>query len=174
MAPERHETQYFEMFCNRGIYHQGWSAVTKQTARRGQRRHLPRSTTMSGSSTTRARTGRSRRTSPGKRPEKLRELQRLWLIEAVTFNVLPIDDRQLERFVPDLAGGRRSSRAIRRPCMARWDTVGELRDDHQEQVVSGHLGSEVPAKGAEGVIIAQGARSAAGASYAKGGKAKYY
>jgi arylsulfatase len=28
-AVERHQTQYFEMFCNRGIYHQGWSAVTK-------------------------------------------------------------------------------------------------------------------------------------------------
>ena len=28
-APERRETQYFEMFCNRGIYHKGWSAVTK-------------------------------------------------------------------------------------------------------------------------------------------------
>jgi arylsulfatase A-like enzyme len=28
-APEWHETQYFEMFCNRGIYHKGWSAVTK-------------------------------------------------------------------------------------------------------------------------------------------------
>src|SRR5499426_3622280 len=28
-AAERHTTQYFEMFGNRGIYHQGWSAVTK-------------------------------------------------------------------------------------------------------------------------------------------------
>ena len=28
-APERHDLQYFEMFGNRGIYHQGWSAVTK-------------------------------------------------------------------------------------------------------------------------------------------------
>ena len=28
-APERHETQYFEMMCNRGIYHKGWTAVTK-------------------------------------------------------------------------------------------------------------------------------------------------
>ena len=27
-APERHETQYFEMVCNRGIYHKGWTAVT--------------------------------------------------------------------------------------------------------------------------------------------------
>ena len=26
---DRHQTQYFEMFCNRGIYHQGWTAVTQ-------------------------------------------------------------------------------------------------------------------------------------------------
>ena len=28
-AADRHETQYFEMFCNRGIYHKGWTAVTR-------------------------------------------------------------------------------------------------------------------------------------------------
>ena len=28
-APDRHETQYFEMFGNRGLYHKGWTAVTK-------------------------------------------------------------------------------------------------------------------------------------------------
>ncbi len=37
-------------------------------------------------------------------PEKLRELQRLWLIEAVKYNVLPIDDRSVERANPDIAG----------------------------------------------------------------------
>ncbi len=37
-------------------------------------------------------------------PEKLHELQRLWLIEAVKYNVLPLDDRQSERFVPEIAG----------------------------------------------------------------------
>jgi arylsulfatase A-like enzyme len=30
-APGRHETQYFEMFVNRGIYHQGWTAVTRHS-----------------------------------------------------------------------------------------------------------------------------------------------
>ena len=30
-AAERHTTQYFEMFCNRGIYHQGWTAVTRHS-----------------------------------------------------------------------------------------------------------------------------------------------
>ena len=30
-AADRHETQYFEMFCNRGIYHKGWTAVTRHS-----------------------------------------------------------------------------------------------------------------------------------------------
>ena len=30
-AAERRETQYFEMFCNRGIYHRGWTAVTRHS-----------------------------------------------------------------------------------------------------------------------------------------------
>ena len=37
-------------------------------------------------------------------PEKLRELQRLFLIEAARYDVLPLDDRRVERFNPDLAG----------------------------------------------------------------------
>jgi arylsulfatase len=41
-----------------------------------------------------------------KMPEKLHELQRLWLIEAVKCSMLPLDDRQIERFVPELAGRR--------------------------------------------------------------------
>jgi arylsulfatase A-like enzyme len=50
-APERRETQYFEMFCNRGIYNDGWTAVTR-TARRGKSpRTCPRSRTTCGSST---------------------------------------------------------------------------------------------------------------------------
>ena len=32
-AAERHDLQYFEMFGNRGIYHKGWSAVTKHRRR---------------------------------------------------------------------------------------------------------------------------------------------
>ena len=37
-------------------------------------------------------------------PEKLAELQRLWLIEAVKYNVVPLDDRGYERINPDIAG----------------------------------------------------------------------
>ena len=62
-AAERHETQYFEMFGNRGIYHKGWTAVTRHKTPWiliGEK--TPASTTTSGSSTTRAKTGARRTT----------------------------------------------------------------------------------------------------------------
>ena len=37
-------------------------------------------------------------------PERLAELQRLFLIEATKYNVLPLDDRVAERILPDIAG----------------------------------------------------------------------
>ena len=51
----------------------------------------------------------ARRLDPGARPRRraageLHELQRLFLIEAAKYNVLPLDDRRVERFNPDLAG----------------------------------------------------------------------
>jgi arylsulfatase A-like enzyme len=64
-AAERHTTQYFEMFCNRGIYHQGWTAVTRHGTPWvlvGEEVPALDSTTTSGSSTTPRATGRRRRT----------------------------------------------------------------------------------------------------------------
>ena len=61
-AAERHETQYFEMFCNRGIYHQGWTAVTRHSTPWVMAADARRSTTTCGSST-RPTTGRRRTTS---------------------------------------------------------------------------------------------------------------
>ncbi len=40
-AAERHETQYFEMFCNRGIYHKGWTAVTRHSTPWDMSKPLP-------------------------------------------------------------------------------------------------------------------------------------
>ena len=68
-APEQHDLQYFEMFGNRGIYHKGWSAVTKhKTPWVLVVEPCPHSTTTSGSCTTGTRTGLRRRTSPGRCP----------------------------------------------------------------------------------------------------------
>ena len=61
-AAERHETQYFEMLGNRGIYHKGWTAVTRHRTpwETGPASCRP-STTTCGSCTTRTPTGPSRR-----------------------------------------------------------------------------------------------------------------
>ena len=61
-------------------------------------------TTTCGSSTTATTTGRRRATWPPKIPTRLAALQRLWLIEAVKYNVLPIDDRRFERLNATIAG----------------------------------------------------------------------
>ena len=107
-AAERRETQYFEMFCNRGIYHKGWTAVTRHGVPWARRVQARASTMMSGSSTTPTPTGRKRRTWRRQNPEKLAELQRLFLIEATKYSVLPLDDRTL----------RALQRGPRRPAAA--------------------------------------------------------
>ena len=72
-------------------------------------------------------------------PEKLHELQRLWLIEATRYNVLPIDDRPRRALQP---GHRRPAGADqgKHPAAVRrhGPPVGKLRPQHQEQVPLGH------------------------------------
>jgi len=102
-APETRTTQYFEMFVNRGIYHEGWTAVTRHSTPWVMSAELPAihedvwelygpdDWTQS-------------KNLAAEQPEKLEELQRLFLIEAARYNVLPLDDRRVERFNSDLAG----------------------------------------------------------------------
>ena len=115
---DRHDTQYFEMFCNRGVYQQGWTAVTNHGVP-WVMGALPPFSHDVWSSTTRIRTGARRTTSPPRC--RLAELQQLWLDEARKYNVLPLDDRRIER-----------QRRARRPpgaregethncCSAAWD-----------------------------------------------------
>ena len=62
-AAEQHETQYFEMFGNRGIYHKGWTAVTRhKTPWLLVGEKSLRSTTTTGNSTTPITTGVRRTT----------------------------------------------------------------------------------------------------------------
>ena len=104
-AAERHETQYFEMFGNRGIYHKGWTAVTKH----GTPWVLVGRKTVAFDDDVWELYDTTKDWSQAndlskQMPEKLHELQRLWLIEATRYNVLPIDDRVVEKMNPDTAG----------------------------------------------------------------------
>jgi arylsulfatase A-like enzyme len=174
-AAERHETQYFEMFCNRGIYHKGWSAVTKhRTPWEMGGAKMPAFDDdvwelYDGSTDWTQANDLSK-----KMPEKLHELQRLWLIEAVKYNVLPLDDRQIERFVPELAGRPaliKGNRQLLFAGMGRLSENSVVSIKNKSFAVTADL--DVPATGAEGVMIAQGGRFGGWSLYAKGGKAKF-
>ena len=102
-APERRETQYFEMFCNRGIYHKGWTAVTRHGVPwiGAYKRAFDEDVWELYDTNT---DWTQSKDLAKENPSKLAELQRLFLIEATKYSVLPLDDRTFERFNPDLAG----------------------------------------------------------------------
>jgi arylsulfatase len=159
------------MFANRGIYHRGWSAVTKhRTPWVMVGGDLPAFDAdvwelYDGSSDY-----SQARNLAAEQPERLAKLQRLWLIEATKYNVLPMDDRTAERVEPSMAG---------RPTLIRGNSqlffpgMGRLSENSVVSIKnkSFSVTSEVvvPESGAEGVIIAQGGRFGGWALYAKGG-----
>ena len=104
-AAERHETQYFEMFGNRGIYHKGWTAVTKhRTPWAPTTQKMPAFDDDCWELYDTTKDWTQSKDLAKEQPDKLHELQRLWLIEATKYNVLPLDDRLIERAQPDTAG----------------------------------------------------------------------
>lgn len=112
-APDRRKTQYFEMFGNRGIYHDGWVACTRHSIPWlmvplpplkddvWELYHVENDFSQAEN-------------LAAKHPEKLKELQAVFLKEAERNHVLPIDDRRSERMIasmagrPDLLGERKS------------------------------------------------------------------
>jgi arylsulfatase len=107
-------------------------------------------------------------------PEKLAELQRLWMIEAVKYNVLPLDDRFAERANPDLAGRPqlvRGSRQLLFGGMGRLTESTIVNFKNKTHAITAEV--VVPEAGAEGVIIAQGGSIGGWSFYAKDGRPKY-
>jgi arylsulfatase A-like enzyme len=172
-APDRHETQYFEMFCNRGIYHKGWTAVTRHTTPWVPAELPALDDDVWELYDTNSDWSQAKDLS-GEQPEKLHELQRLFLIEAVKYGVLPLDDRSVERLDPELAG---RPQLIKGNSQLIWAGMGRLSENsvlnlkNKSHSVTAEI--EVPDGGAEGVIIAQGGRFAGWSLYAKAGKPKY-
>jgi hypothetical protein len=162
------------MYCNRGIYHEGWTAVTRHSVPWVMGTELPSfENDVWELYDTNTDWSQARDLAAGL-PEKLEELKQLWLDEAKTYNVLPLDDRRVERFNSDLAG---------RPVLVKGSTqllfggMGRLSEHsivnvkNKSHSVTAEI--EVPEGGAEGVIIAQGGAFGGWALYVKGGKPTY-
>jgi arylsulfatase A-like enzyme len=169
-APETHDVQYFEMMGNRGIYHQGWTAVTKHRTpwlvdappfdEDTWELYGPDDWTQA-------------RDLAEENPEKLAELQRLWLIEAVKYNVVPLDDRSFERINPDIAGRpqliRGNSQLLFSGMRVSENCVVNVKN--KSHSVTAQL--VVPESGASGVIVTQGGMVGGWSLYAHERRLKY-
>ncbi|MDX2935529.1 arylsulfatase [Streptomyces ipomoeae] len=102
-APEQHTTQYFEIFGNRGIYHHGWSACTMHGVP-WELAGAPVPFTEDVWELYAPDDFSQSRNLAAENPEKLRELQDLFLIEGAKYQVFPLDDRKVVRVDPDLVG----------------------------------------------------------------------
>jgi arylsulfatase len=152
---DRRTTQYFEMFCNRGIYHEGWTAVTRHSTPWVMAELPPLADDV------------WELYAPGdwsqshdlaaEQPEKLAELQALWLEEARRYGVLPLDDRRVERFNADLAGRPTLITGTSQILFAGMGRLTEnvlLNIKNKSHAVTAEV--VVPDGGASGVLIAQG------------------
>jgi arylsulfatase A-like enzyme len=170
---DRHETQYFEMFCNRGIYHQGWTAVTRHSIPWLMGSLLPPFDEDVWELYEPGDWSQARDLA-AEMPEKLAELQQLWLDEAHRHNVLPLDDRRVERFNADLVGRPqlvKGNSQLLFGGMGRLTESSVLNIKNKSHAVTAEI--VVPETGAEGVIIAQGGAFAGWSLYAQSGRPKY-
>jgi arylsulfatase len=173
-APTRHTTQYFEIFGNRAIYHDGWLAGT---AHRPAWDFLPKVTLEKDVwELYDTRTDFSCANNlASMNPDKLKELQALFLQEAVKYNVLPLDDRVLERTNaklvgrPDLMGDRKSLTLF--PGMKGMTENVFLNLKNKSHSITADV--EIPAGGASGVILAQAGRFGGWSLYLDGGVPVY-
>ena len=174
-AAEQHETQYFEMFGNRGIYHKGWTAVTRhKTPWILQGEKTPAFDDDVWELYDTNKDWSQAKNLAKEMPEKLHELQRLWLIEATRHNVLPLDDNIGARMNSDMAGRPvliKGNSQILFGKMGRLSENSVLNMKNKSHSVTAEI--VVPKTGAEGVIIAQGGNIGGWSLYAKGGKLKY-
>jgi arylsulfatase len=173
-AKDRHVIQYFEMFGNRAIYHDGWWARTIHKAPWERKPRRPIADDIWELYDTSKDFSLVNDLSK-KNPKKLAEMQELFLEEAEKNYVLPIDDRTFMRINgalvgrPDIMGGRTSL------TLAEGMTgMGEfffLNIKNRSKTITAEI--EVPESGANGAIIVQGGRFGGWALYVLDGVPAY-
>ena len=169
-APEQHKVQYFEMFGNRGVYQDGWFA---RTIHRPAWR-LKNATSLQDDIWELYNTNEDFSLSndlAAQNPEKLKEMQALFMKEAEKYHVLPLDDRLLERTNAELMGrptvmGNRTSVTYGEGMKGMGvDIFIDLRN--KSYTITAEVA--VDANG-NGVMVCQGGRFGGLSFYIKNGK----
>jgi arylsulfatase len=173
-ADGRRKTQYFELMGNRAVYSDGWFAATIHKApwEAKPRAALANDTWQLYDV---AEDFSLANDLAAKNPTKLKELQELFIKEAIKYRVLPIDDRSIERLNPKLAGrpdlmGGRTSLTLYEGMKGMSENVF-INVKNRSHTIEAEV--EIPAGGAKGVILAQGGRFGGWALYLQDGKPTY-
>jgi arylsulfatase len=173
-APERHTTQYFEIFGNRAFYHDGWLARTIHRAPWETRDLPPLASDTWELYNTREDFSLADNVA-AQNPDKLKELKALFDRDAERYNVYPIDDRVIERTNPAVAG--RPDVMKGRTSLTLYDGMNGMLENtfinvkNKSKTITAEL--EIPDGGAHGVILTQGGRFGGWSLYMKDGKPAY-
>ncbi len=172
-AKERHTTQYFEMFGNRAIYHDGWVAATRHSIPWLMTANLPKFSEDKWELYNVNEDFSEANDLAAQNPGKLKELQALFTKEAIKNHVYPLDDRRAERFNAEIAG--RPELIGKRTSMTLHEGMTGIAEDAfintKGKSFSVSADVDVPKAGGEGVIIAQAGRFGGWSLYMKGGRA---
>jgi len=173
-AAEQRTTQYFEMFVNRGIYHEGWTAVTRHSTPWVMSPTLPSLEEDVWELYDTNTDWTQARDLAAEQPEKLAELQQLFLEEARKYNVLPLDDRRVERLDAETAG---RPTLIKGGSQLLFSGMGRLSESslvnikNKSHAVTAEI--VVPEGGASGVLVAQGGAFGGWSLYLHDGRPTY-
>jgi arylsulfatase len=173
-APSTHKTQYFEIMGNRAIYDDGWLAGTIHKAPWEPKPRTTLQTDKWELYDTRKDFSLANDLAAAS-PAKLKEMQDLFLKEAIRNRVLPIDDRMFELMQPRLVGrpevmGDRTSLTLSAGMLGMGESVF-LNIKNRSLSITADV--EIPIGGASGVILAQGGRFGGWSLYLKDGKPAY-
>jgi arylsulfatase len=170
-APSKRDTQYFEMFANRGIYHDGWYACTTPPAPPWLlgTKELPPVEQYKWELYNISDDFSQANDLAAKNPEKLKEMQALFLSEAAKFQVLPLDNSVL----PRLLTPRPSATAGRTVFTYQGENVGIPVGNapsllNKDYTITAEI--TVPKEGAEGMIATMGGRFGGYGLYLQKGK----
>lgn len=173
-APDRHTTQYFEMFGNRAIYHDGWVACTRHSIPWLMVSNLPPFNEDRWELYHVDVDFSEANDLAAENPEKLAELQALFTQEALHNHVYPLDDRRAERFDakiagrPDLMGSRTSLTLYEGMTGITENAFINIKG--RSSAITAEI--DVPAN-ANGVIISQAGRFGGWSLYMKNGRVSH-
>jgi arylsulfatase A-like enzyme len=168
-GPSTRRTQFYSMLGSRGIWHDGWKAVTTHPTISGWSHFEQDSWQLYHTDTDRAEV----HDLAAEHPDKLREMVNLWYAEAGANGAFPLDDRSAIEIVL-------TPRPLLTPARDRYTYFAGTTEVPEQQAVnvrnrSFTIGAlvDLPAPGAQGVLFAQGARFGGHSLYLKDGRLHY-